>query len=313
LTQAPTLATPPSSVRRAAADFWLNALFWQARNAPIIGKLLKPLAVQTTWKCSHLVRESTALNARRIFGPDTTDAQVRVYAKSVISSFFDFVCDVGRCVGLSDEQLVGQIESVRGEEAYVAARAAKKGAIIATAHMGSFEAAAAGLLRREKRIHVVFKRDQHNLFETVRSDLRRRLGVIEAPVDDGLSVWFHLREALQRDEVVMLQADRTMPGQKGTSVPFLHGHMTLPTGPIKLALASGAPVIPIFALRTPSGRVSINIEPAIEVEHSGERIHPALFQLARILESYVRDHPEQWLTLHRAFSEDSTPSQEALA
>lgn len=298
------MPTEPSNVRRAAAEFWLNVLFWQARHAPILNAIYKPFALWLVWIFSRHVPEIASLNARRIYGPDVSKTQIRRYAQGVLSSFIDFVGDVGRSAVMTDSELRAQIKSVTGEQGYIAARAQGKGAIIATAHMGSFEAAAAGLLQHEKRIHVVFKRDERNLFERVRSDLRRRLGVIEAPIDDGMAIWFHLRDALRRDEIVMVQADRVMPGQKGVSVPFLHGHTMLPTGPIKLALASGAPIIPIIALRNKGGRVAIHIEPPINVEPSSEPIHPALLNLATILETYVRAHPTQWLVLHRAFDED---------
>jgi KDO2-lipid IV(A) lauroyltransferase len=92
-----------------------------------------------------------------------------------------------------------------------------------------------------------------------------------------------------------------MPGQKGLRVPFLHGHMELPTGPVKLALASSAPILPVFAVRTPDGRIRIHIEPAIVVED----IDAAMSKLAAVIERYVRDYPEQWLLFHKAFCEDA--------
>jgi KDO2-lipid IV(A) lauroyltransferase len=103
----------------------------------------------------------------------------------------------------------------------------------------------------------------------------------------------------------MMQADRVMPGQKGSKMPFLHGHLMLPTGPLKLALASGAPIIPIFALRAPSGKIRIHVEPAIWPADSSESPHPALVQFATVLEKYVRAYPDQWLLFHPAFCEDA--------
>src|SRR5439155_19160634 len=206
---------------------------------------------------------------------------------------------------LSREQLQRRIESIEGTEHYDAARDLKKGAVIATAHMGSFEAGAAALPDRERAMHVVFKRDATR-FERVRAALRQKLGVIEAPVDEGWTVWLKLREALLRDEVVMVQADRVMPGQKGCEVEFLHGHLLLPTGPVKLAIASGAPILPIFAIRTHDGRIRIHIEPHILVEPCDDEPHPALLSYAMTLEKYVRAYPQQWLLLHPAFCEDAS-------
>jgi KDO2-lipid IV(A) lauroyltransferase len=293
-----------SPIRRAAASFWLNALFWQAGHAPWVGRVMKRFALWSAFRYSKVLREVTAANARRIFGPGVSTEESDAYFRRMIENYFDFITDIARSLRLSRDQLHQQIAFVRGEDAYFAARAAKKGAIIATAHMGSFEVGAVGLLDREKTLHVVFKRDETR-FEQVRSALRQKLGVVEAPIDDGFTVWLKLREALQRNEIVMVQADRVMPGQKGCKIPFLHGHILLPTGPVKLAMASGAPMIPIFALRNASGQIDIHIEPPIWAEPSEQSPHPALLQIAAVLEKYVRAYPDQWLLFHPAFCEDA--------
>ena len=293
-----------SPLRRFAAWFWLTILFWQAAHAPWIGRTLKPIALWFAFKNSRVLRSLSATNARRIFGPNVSAETIDRYGRGVIDHFFEFIGDIARSLRMTREQLRDQVEEIIGHEFYLAAREPRKGAIIATAHMGSFEAGAAALRDHESAIHVVFKRDQTR-FEQVRSTLRQKLGVIEAPIDDGLTLWLRLREALERNEVVMMQADRVMPGQKGLKMPFLHGHLMLPTGPLKLALASGAPIIPIFALRAPSGKIRIHVEPAIWPVDSSESPHPALAQFATVLEKYVRAYPDQWLLFHPAFCEDA--------
>ena len=141
--------------------------------------------------------------------------------------------------------------------------------------MGSFEVAVAALRQKEPRVHIVFKRDQVSRFEQLRSALRRRLGVIEAPIDQGgVGMWVGLRDALRRDEIVVLQGDRVMPGQKGQRVPFLSGHLLLPTGPVKLAQASGAPIVPIFSTRTPEGNIRISVAEPIFVEDEAAAFPP---------------------------------------
>jgi KDO2-lipid IV(A) lauroyltransferase len=305
---APAASTPPpptgraGSLRQRVAAFWLDALF-RAAGSPAITRAFRPIVLAAAPRISRRIRHSTAANARRIFGPDLTPARQREFTRGVVASFYDFVCDVGQTTHLTRDQLIAQIESVQGKANYQAACATGKGIIVATAHMGSFEAGAAALLDRGQKIHVVFKRDPTR-FEQVRSSLRNRLGIIEGAVDDGWTLWLRLREALQRGEVVMLQADRVMPGQKGAKVPFLHGHLLLPMSPVKLALASGAPIVPIFAIRMSDGRIRIRIESPITVDPSDDEIHPALLRFAGVLEKYVRAYPEQWLLLEPAFCED---------
>jgi KDO2-lipid IV(A) lauroyltransferase len=295
---AATAATSP--VRAAAAEFWLDLLFRVAGRAPAVTRVTRPLFVRCAYRFSRAIRSATTANARRILGPDVTRGRIETFGRGVVENFYDFVCDVGQSLHLTRQQLLARIETVEGHDHYETARALKKGAIIATAHMGSFEAGAAAIVDREQAVHVVFKRDETR-FEHVRTSLRAKLGVREAPVDEGWPLWLRLREALQRDEVVMVQADRVMPGQKGARVPFLHGHLLLPTGPIKLAIASGAPIIPVFAVRTPDHKIRIHVEPAIIVSDNPDA---SLSELAGVLEKYVRAYPEQWLLFHRAFCED---------
>jgi KDO2-lipid IV(A) lauroyltransferase len=85
-------------------------------------------------------------------------------------------------------------------------------------------------------------------------------------------------------------------------MPLLGGHVVLPTGPVKLAIASGAPVVPVFSVRTPGGKIRLFIEEAIEVGHDVDK---ALAKLAAVIGKYVAAYPEQWLVLHPAFDEDA--------
>lgn len=254
-----------------------------------------------------MLRTGTLANARRLLGEGSTPAQREALAREVIGNFYDFVCDVGRSATMNRQQLQGRIEAVQGLDRYDAARRERQGAIVVTAHMGSFEIGVAGLMEYERQVHVLFRRDERGLFEQTRSALRRRLGVTEAYVEDGLPVWMRLREALERNEVVLIQGDRVLPGQKGKRVPFLGGTMLLPTGPVKLAMASGAPLIPVFTVRTSHDTVRLFIEEAIRVPPG--TAEEGLRQLVTAIEHYVRQYPGQWLMVHPAWCEDVESSE----
>jgi KDO2-lipid IV(A) lauroyltransferase len=294
----PPAASLGARLGSALADFWLRSLFFCSERMPWLLRLGRGFFVRLTYLCSPAVREATAANARRILGQG---ADVAEFGRGVVGNFFDFVCDVGRSRGMSREALVGRIESVEGRERYLAIRQTGRGAIIVTAHMGSFEVGVAALREEEQQIHVVFKRDTGR-FERIRQGLRQRLGVVEQAVDEGWGVWVKLRDALKADEVVAIQGDRVMPGQKGSRVPFLGGHVLLPTGPVKQALASGAPIVPVFSVRTPGGKIKLFIEEPIEV---GQDVDDAMGKLAAVIGRYVSAYPEQWLVLHPAFEEDA--------
>lgn len=297
----------PARINKSAAAFWLNYLFWHAEHAPWVVRTTKWFYLWFAWRWSTYLRENTLANARRLLGPDSTRAQRAKLAKQIIGNFYTFVYDVGKSLRRSRRELTARIESVEGHEHYLAARKLRKGAIVVTAHIGSFEAGIAALRDNEDQIHIVFQRDGKDRFERLRRALHEHLGVIEAPVDEGWTIWMRLRNALRADQVVIMQGDRVMPGQKGQRLPFFDGHMLMPSGPVKLAIASGAPIIPIFALRARRGKVRIFVEKPIYVQADAApsgRPHPAMYELAAVLEKYVRAYPQQWLALHRAWCED---------
>ena len=289
------------SLRASAASFWLERLFQVAEHAPAVVRLIRVPFARITYRCSRSIRAGTRANAARILGPDSTPSQRALLGRRVVENFILFCHDVGRSMRMSPDELYATIDQIDGHEHYASARALRRGAIVVTAHMGSFEVGMAALRRQDANVHVVFRRDAFGRFERMRSELRSKLGVIEAPVDDGWTVWMRLRDALLKDEVVVLQGDRVMPGQKGERVAVLGADMMLPAGPVKLALATGAPIVPVFTIRTPGGGVRLCVEPAI---FAGD-VDSAMRQLADVIAKYVRTYPEQWLMLQPAWCEDS--------
>jgi len=294
------------------AQWWLRRLFAVSRQAPWLARILKRWAARTAIRYSPKALDAAIANGRRLISPDLPEMDCREYGRAVVRRFIDFVIDIGQSQSQTPDEMRARIDGVDGHDRYVAARAAKCGAIVVTAHMGSFELGLAALTAIEPRVHVVFKRDTLDGFETIRQNLRRTLGVIEAPIDDGWAIWIKLRDALRADEVVILQGDRAMPGQKAAAVPVARGHVNLPLGPVMLAIASGAPIVPIFTLATSPGRYRVCVESPIWVDPQAEPIdgvHPALLQIGKTLEKYVLAYPDQWLLLDRAFVEDAVGSK----
>src|SRR3954468_21441241 len=134
-------APPPDSIasrmRRLAASFWLNYLFWHALHSPLITKTTKWFYLWFALKFSKQIDSTTRANARRILGNNLSDKHLTAFTRNVVSNFYNFVYDVGRSVRMSRQQLLQQIQATEGADNYERARALKKGAIVVTAHMGS--------------------------------------------------------------------------------------------------------------------------------------------------------------------------------
>jgi lauroyl/myristoyl acyltransferase len=311
--------TPPSSppqanlgkgnaLQRAAAAFWLGHLFWGVRYCTWYPRLTKSFWIASIWFFSGKLRETTITNARRLAGPGATLRQHRRIARSTISNFFQFILDLGKSRHMTPQQLRQEVGRTLGEEHYHRAKAMGRGVIIATAHFGSFEIGIAALQGYCSNVHVLFRRDPFANFEAVRQETRKRLGAIEHNVDEGLSVWIQLRQALQQEHVVLIQADRAEPGQPGKRVAFFDGHIMVPTGPMRLAAITGAPVLPVFCYRAHDGKVNVRIEPPIVVSSTdADTVDAAVMQYVGHLEQQVRQYPDQWLMLQPVWLEDQEP------
>ena len=293
-------------MRQRAAAAWLALLFWFVAHMPRLARRLRPAGVWGAWAFSPATRRGTLANAGRAIEDRDGVAGYPIagyprLARRMIGSFYDAVLEFGDARGGAPP-----LESVQGQHHYDAARAGGRGTILATAHMGSFEGAMALVARRERRVRVVFQRDPYPVFERLRRRRHERLGVLECPVDDGLPAWMRLRDALRAGEVVLLQADRVLPGQKGVAVPFLGGTLMMPEGLVKLARLTGSPILPVFAPRVPGG-VRIVVDEPIGVNPDPPprgTIDPAQLLLAAAVERAIRAYPDQWLCLSPALVED---------
>ncbi|MDI1290818.1 MAG: lysophospholipid acyltransferase family protein [bacterium] len=286
----------------------LEPFFWLTTHTPKFARWLQPLLVRLVPLFAPTVSRHLQQNAKRIFGSTWSRQHQPAFTREVVNNFYQFVLDIGQSRDDSPEQLRAKIERVEGADAYRALRAGGRGAVLITAHLGSFEVGLAALTQVEPSVHVVYKRDLSGTFESMRMRLRQRLGVHEVPIDDGLTAWLTLRDALLNGEAVVMQADRAMPGQRSVVVPFLHGHLRVPTGAVRLARLTGSPIIPVFTIRSATGRFIVQIDPVIEPGNADSvpgASDSSVRAVAKSIEAVVANHPTQWLMLGPAFEEDA--------
>ncbi len=280
---------------------WIDGFFVECvRRMPRFMRCLRPIITFSLWHVASEWRRATLANAAHLLGPESTAKQRKSLAKEVLSNFYLFICEVGEASKLSAEAMALRVRVLSGLDEFIQMRRQQRGAILVTAHIGSFECSLAILQNFEENIHVLFARDDGGGFNRLRSMARSRLRAQEAPVNDGLSTWIRLRDALKRNEVVVMQGDRVIPGQTGVKMPFFDGEASLPSGPIRLAMVTGAPIIPVYSTRLPNGQLMLSVEPSIEVDPNFEgplAKHPAMTALSASLQSVIGENPGQWIVV----------------
>ncbi len=175
--------------------------------------------------------------------------------------------------------------------------AARKPVLIASAHLGSWELFAEVMARRGHVFSAVV-RPLVGAFNEWLVRSRERAGV-ELILQRG--ALRNMLKALKRGRAVVQLIDQALPGAEALWVPFFGRPASTTPALSMAALRSGAPVYVVVAVRE-AGRLRMSVDGPFPVTPGRDR-HAALeahaAQLTAVIEGHVREHPAQWLWLHR--------------
>jgi lauroyl/myristoyl acyltransferase len=175
-----------------------------------------------------------------------------------------------------------------------------KGVIILSAHLGNWELGAAALAANGYKIHaVVLHQPDARLYRLYQ---RQRIERQMNPIPLGRAARECLK-VLRRNEIVALVGDRDFTSSRDT-VEFFGHPARLPNGPAKLALATGAPIVPIFMIRRPDDTFTYVVEKPIWADTSRESVPDLMRRIAAVLERVIRQYSEQWFLFHNLWNVD---------
>jgi KDO2-lipid IV(A) lauroyltransferase len=109
--------------------------------------------------------------------------------------------------------------------------------------------------------------------------------------------------ALHDRELLVLPFDQNSTRGIGVFVDFFGVPASTNSGIARLALRTGAPVVPAFIVREGrSARHRVHVLPIMYAERSGDfekDVQKATERFSEVFEGMVRRHPEQWLWVHK--------------
>ncbi len=186
---------------------------------------------------------------------------------------------------------------------------AAPGAIVLTAHMGSYDLGAALFaekFRREIRVVRAPEPDRQSAEHLTASLERAGEGAVKVDYNSaGALLSFDLLKALRAGEIVSIQGDR-VEGEMGRVTARLFGHeVQLPNGPFVLALVAQVPIYPLFIARFGCRRYAIIVQEPIRLENTGDRekdIAKGVVQWCAILEDIVAERWDQWFAFTPIFA-----------
>ncbi len=187
----------------------------------------------------------------------------------------------------------------------------KKGYFFLTAHIGNWELITFCGVQMGIPLAIITKALHNGLWDAVWVRSRRRYG-LELLAEKGSS--FSIVKAVKEGKAVGFILDQHIGAPMGVESQFMGRLSMSPRGLAVLADRMRAPIMPAHLIRTDRGRYVLEMGAAIDIRLSdgaphrdskgqlteaGVREH--VEQCNRIIEGWVKAHPDQYLWLHKRF------------
>jgi KDO2-lipid IV(A) lauroyltransferase len=222
--------------------------------------------------------------------------------RRVFAHFGSVLLELIKVGTLSNEDLLARIES-EGEERVRQAHAKGRGVLLFTGHFGYWEIGAMALALRVQPMAVMARPLDNPYLHSMLERIRTRT---------GNSVIYRqgaIRKVLQElaaNRAVAILIDQHLHTPDAVYVDFFSRPAATTNALAALALRTGAPVIPAFALPLPNGRYRVVYEHAVEppASDSPDAVREFTQRCTDVLEMYIRRHPDLWLWMHRRWRTD---------
>ncbi|MBL7155753.1 MAG: lysophospholipid acyltransferase family protein [Candidatus Omnitrophica bacterium] len=270
-----------------------------------VGLVLAELAGKVIYLLLKEPREIAFENLKSSF-PEKTDAEIARIVKGVFLNLCKNAIELLNAYKINK----GNIDKwVRPEGVDIIEKAfsQKNGIIVLASHFGNWDLMAMWFALKGYGANAIAKRIYFERYENLMNKMRSAKGIKIIYREESPK---KILAALKRNEPLGILADQDVDSVDGVFVDFFGKPAFTPKSPVAIALASKAPLIPCFLIREKSGHRLV-FEKPIEIVDKGNKEETIRFntqEWSRVVESYIRKYPSQWVWMHKRWK---TKSQEA--
>lgn len=242
-------------------------------------------------------RRRIALENLEAAFPSRSAADRKALARAMFAHFGRLPLELLKFGAYSHEQMLRAIDT-EGEERVRQAYQLGRGVLFFTGHFGYWEMQAIAQPLRMRPVSVLARPLDNPPLNDMLERIRTSTG--NTVIYRQGAIRKVLRE-LQSNRGVALLIDQHLHTPDAVYVDFFQRPAATTSALAALALRTGAPVIPVFALPLPGGRYRFVYEPTVDPPDAAtpDAIRDFTQRCTDVLEMYVRRHPELWLWMHR--------------
>jgi Kdo2-lipid IVA lauroyltransferase/acyltransferase len=263
-----------------------------------VARAIGALVGRVALLCTPRLRRAGHLNLQLAF-PQKTEAEREQILRKLYRNLGWLLAEFCQMPRYTPEMTQSFIR-YEGLEHYLAARERGKGVLVLTGHLGAWELSSFYHSLMGYPMSIVIRRLDNAMVDDLVNHIRCLHGNQVLHKDDFAR---GLLASMRRGETVGILMDTNMTPPQGAFVDFF-GHLACTgSGMARVAIKTGAQVLPGFLLWEESTRqyvlrfgapLTLPISDDVEADTLA---HTALF--TKVIEDYIRKYPDQWLWVHR--------------
>lgn len=226
--------------------------------------------------------------------------------RASMRSYLRYWVEAFRLPSIASPELADTVESTSdGLERVAEALEAGDSIVIPLPHSGNWDMAGMWLVSRHGRFSTVAERLKPEVLYDAFVKYRESLGFRILPLTGGKPAMPELQKRLEDGGVVCLLSDRDFGGH-GVPVTFFGEQTTMPVGAAKLALDTGARLMPAGLSYTRDGWRFV-AHPFVPTE--GRNLADIVQDIATVFESDIAQHPADWHMMQPLWPADKKRSK----
>jgi predicted LPLAT superfamily acyltransferase len=180
----------------------------------------------------------------------------------------------------------------------------KTGGILVNAHIGNWEIAGQLLERLETKIHILMFDAEHEQVKKYMSEVLQQKNIGVIIIGNDMSHLEKIKEALQNKEIIAMNGDRYMPGNKTITCSFMNRQADFPVSPFYMAGKFNVPVVYVSAMKETKYHYHFYATPPRMIENFNnlkfreENLRNMVVEYVMEIEKMVKKYPVQWFNYY---------------
>ena len=244
------------------------------------------------------LQKTADFNLRLAF-PDWTDTQRRDATRKMVRNLGWMAAEFARFPKLTKEN-IERVVVLEGHENFLEGQRRGKGVLYLTGHIGAWELSSFAHALYGYPLHYTARPLDNKRLDALVNEYRCASG--NKPIFKNESARIMLKILKDSATVGILADQNTMP-EEGAFVDFFGKFACTTTGLARVALHTGAAVVPGYAYwNDATQKYHLRFEPPVELMRTGDTerdVTENTQRFAKIIEEVIRKHPDQWVWVHK--------------